>query len=353
MLFFLDISEDDLVSVPSGLLATLASELARARRFGNHLVVMSRRSVEWIVRNVDLSQRDSAMLVRISQEYAQTANIRTKAKVYVRLSTKPEENLTCEGNSIAISLEYATQYDLLSRPVLVVENQENDGRLFEFILENHCDHRMIANLAYEISHGGGADLPRVFAAHARMRKVVCAVVDSDRDSPLSVDWKLDELEGIKSMLGWPLCFPMTLPCREAENMIPMPLTMQLPAGFRNASNAVLLRIHDAEVAAGVVPSMCYWLFVDLKEGIKPGKLNGMEDAAAKEWIKSKLRLAGAEMDERELSGYGGTLIQQIFDENRFCSELRKLTREQWWRSIFSIFLEELAWPLVASVKVIT
>src|ERR1700683_3577136 len=86
MLFFLDSSADELAAVPSDTMANVASELARARRVGHHLIVISRASAEWIIDHVDLSSRDAAMVHRMAQEYAQTASMRHKAKTYIHVS---------------------------------------------------------------------------------------------------------------------------------------------------------------------------------------------------------------------------------------------------------------------------
>src|SRR5262245_43552325 len=139
MLFYLDNPPDDFSYIPPDVLASVASELARARRDGHHLIVINRPAVSWLLQNVDLSRRDAAILSRVAQEFAQTGNVRRQAMVYVKLTCNAAENLTIEGNAIRVSFHFLARHDLLSRPILVIENQQNDGAFYEFLLHNHSD----------------------------------------------------------------------------------------------------------------------------------------------------------------------------------------------------------------------
>jgi hypothetical protein len=353
MLFYLDSSADELSScLDEGRLAAVASDLARARRNGDHLIVISRSTAEWIKDNVDLSNRDKAILTQIAQEFTQTGNLRNTARCYVRISTEASASVTIRESVISMPVRYITQHQLLERPILLVENRESDGEFYEFILHNHCDLHTCPYVSYDIYHGGGADLPKVFSRLVAERKVICSVIDGDRSSPLSSETKRRRIQRIKEEAGWPLAFALSPPCREVENMLPMTLVFGLSSGFRNASNSVLLKIQEQEVARRHSANEYYWLFFDVKGGLSLTKLSGLAPLE-RNWIEEKLALAGFDATKRNLSGYGDNVMRQLFEGNNRAKELRRMTRQQSWRVCFSVFVEELIWPLAASPRVIT
>jgi hypothetical protein len=351
MLFYFD-DVAGLPDLPRETVAAALSDLIRAHRSGHHLVVINRASAMWLTENIDLSQRDAAMLSRIAQDFTQTGDLRRRAKVYVNLSTDRASNLIVNGNAIFISLDRLTQYRLLDRAVLLIENLESDGDLYQYLLENHCTLYACNSVSFERQHGGGADLPKVLGHLVGEFKIVCAVVDSDRPSPMSNGVKFAQLTRIQRDSGWPFCFVSSPPCHESENIVPMSLVMSLPSGVRNRTNAVLLEIEGQEKRRGHALDHRYWLFFDVKEGLTADKFGKME-FSDKKWISSKLELAKIDPFERNIEGYGDNIVRQIFSENRFQSELRKLTRHHDWQNIFSSFLEDFVWILAASKRVVT
>jgi hypothetical protein len=351
MLFYCDLA-DELLSIRPEALSIAVSDLVRAHRMGHHLAVINRASASWLMNNVDLSNSDGAMLTRISQEYAQTGDLQNKAKVFVRLTVDPAADLTVTGNAIHVSIEGLLKYRLLDPSILLSENRETDGKLYEFLLQNHCDLHDCSHVSFELQHGGGADLGMVFRELATDRKIVCAIVDSDKNIPTSNNQKLASLCRVKEAVAWPLCFPASPPCREVENMLPLNLVMALPSGQRNPANAIHLKISTEEITQRHSTANRYWYFFDIKEGLLATKFEAM-GPEEKKWIGSKLQMASIDPGRQDISGYGDRVVRQAFDENRHLRELRKLTRQQTWRQMFSSFLEELVWVFVSTSKIVT
>jgi hypothetical protein len=352
MIFYMDISSDDLSSVSEATLTAAVSDLVRAHRVGHHLVVISRPTATWLASNIDLSERDTAMLARISQEYAQTGDLRRRAKPFINVSANEASNLAVTASSITVSLGNLVQYRLLDQPILLVENLESDGALYDFLLRTHGALHECKHISFESQHGGGGDLVMVFKHKMDERRIVCTVFDSDRNAPASGNGKLAVLIEAKEDLRWPLGFPVSPPCREAENIVPMELVMTLPSGVRNAANSIHLNINKHELAQGHPLEEHFWLFFDLKEGIKPDKF-GRLAPDERIWIEAKLRLDGIDPTVQKVEGYGNNIIRQIVAEHKFVGELRKLTRRTTWRRVFSPFLEELVWVLAATTRVMT
>jgi hypothetical protein len=172
------------------------------------------------------------MLDRIEQEYAQTGNLRNLAGIYVHLSARPGLNLSNNGNAIAISLNELVHYQVLDPAILLIEDIESDGSLYAFLLHNHCNLHGCSHVSYDLRHGGGENLSKVFEHEINSRKIVCGIVDSDQNSPLTINRKLAALRAIARDLGWPFAFALSPPCREAENIVPFPLVMALPVACR-------------------------------------------------------------------------------------------------------------------------
>ena len=352
MLFHFDESERDLAAAGPTDLAAVTVELLRARRLGHHLIVISRRTARWLRDHLDLTGRDRAMLERVEQEFAQTGALHNLAGVFIRLSLNSAHHLRVNGNAIMVSVDQLRHCRLLDQSILVIEDLESDGRLYEFLLHNHCILHGCRQISYDLRHGGGTSFPKIFAHEINERRIVCGIVDSDRNSPLSGNTKLAALISARDALSWPFGFASSPPCREAENIVPFSLIMTLPSGQGNASNSKLLQINQAEVSARQAIETYFWLFFDFKEGVKTEKFKKLNETD-RAWIELKLRLARIDPYSQELLGYGDKIVSQLWNENRFLSELRRLTHHDLWRRVFALFIDEILWPFAASAKIIT
>src|SRR5688572_23650037 len=110
MLFVLDLTAEELASLPRESLENAVVDLLRARRLGHHLVAISRDATAWLAENIDLSQRDRAMLARIGQDYTQVGDLHRRARVYVRLTADDVINLRVQDNRIAVSIRRLANY---------------------------------------------------------------------------------------------------------------------------------------------------------------------------------------------------------------------------------------------------
>jgi hypothetical protein len=351
MLFHLEFSPE-LTKLPTDELASSISALINAHRSGIHFVVIDRQAAKWLSDSLDLSNRDQAMLDRISHEFTQAGSLRSKAKVYVKLCADRTKDLTQEGNAITVALQRLCTYRVLERSVLLFENAENDGNVYEFLLHNHCDLHGINHIEFDRYHGGGADLSREFGRLMRGHRIVCAPIDSDADSPFSHNSNLLALLRVKVQTKWPLGFAISPPCREVENLLPMEVVMGLQSGFRSPTNKIMLDISRAERAAGHRSDHRYWLFFDTKLGLTVRRFHELspENQA---WVLAKMQLANCDPASQEISGYGERIVAQIFAKNSFQSDLRSKTRQKDWQGLFAAFLDEMLWLLLAARKIVT
>ena len=351
MLFYFGLPAQQLAAANHQTLATVAADILRARREGSHLVIIPRATASWLRDNLQLGERDRAMLERLIQEYAQTAGLRQAAQVYVNVVADPSENFSISENAINVSLTHLAHCNILQRPVLLVENLQSDGRLYEFLLTGHCK-KMGCIVAFDVAHGGGADLPMVFEHQIDQQRIVIGITDSDNNAPDHGSSKLQSLTALALGKSWPLAFAASPPCREGENLIPLEVLLSFPCAHRHRTNSMLLRIAAEEIKNRHPTNQQYWLFFDSKEGLSTDRFQRLSPAE-QGWITSKTALANFDPSDSDIEGYGNRITNQLFNDNRLQSDFMRISKQPVWQSIFSTFIETLVWPAAASTKVYT
>lgn len=330
------------------VLGSFATELLRAHRSGNHLAIVDRKMAQALKDGADLTERDKALLDRLTSEYSQTGNLYRRATVYIDVVPSSDGAPYIMGPAIIFPLNKLLASRSLERPILLSENMDKDGWAYDYILKNVNDILLCPNVDLELSHGGGEDTPTVFSHHIANARIVCTIIDSDKRSPTSANpEKLRRLRKVLLDHAWPVSFVFVLPCHEVENLVPHDLVTTLQSGIVNSSNEALLTIAKSEIANSCDPAEYFWLYFDSKEGIKSGRKNAFS-AVEWQWITSKLALAGNLVEPWEFAGYGERIVPQIKASNSAMSEFRRLVRENKWLSIFASFFAELIWIFAAS-----
>jgi hypothetical protein len=241
---------------------------------------------------------------------------------------------------------------LTEQSILLTENIENDGNVYEFLLHDHCSLHNVSHVSFDRQHGGGDDLPKVFDHLIQNHRVVCATVDSDKDSPSSTNQKLEKLLRMKQITNWPFGIVTSPPCRETENLIPMDIVMDLPSGFRNATNQLMLDVVKAEAGNGDPLENRYWLYFDTKLGLRTERFRRLAKLD-EQWILGKLQHTTIDPTTRDIGGYGERIISQLFAESKYIKDFRTATRHQNWRYVFGTFLDQIVWLFVAGEKIVT
>ncbi|MGJ5041883.1 MULTISPECIES: hypothetical protein [unclassified Bradyrhizobium] len=352
MLFHLDEPVQELSKLDADQLAEVVSDLLGAARLGYHVVAISRTSASWINANIDLSMRERAMLSRISSDYTQAAGLRKVAKRYINLTSNDLLHLGVTGNCVSVAVLRLKQCRLLERSVLLVENINSDGAIYEFLLSNRHKSIGCPAISFVRYHGGGDDLPKVMEHLIVERRIVCAVVDSDKSAPISFNKKMHRLSKVSDGFSWPLCFLLTPPAREAESLVPLAIVAQLPCGKGSVTNGVHLNIAAAEKVGGHASTDAFWLYFDLKEGVSVEKVNRLNDAE-RDWLTGKLSLVGIDPAHVSIPGYGENIIKQLFESNRLLGEYRDAVQHRSWRDVFDHFISEMVWIFAGAPRVRT
>ncbi|QQN64759.1 hypothetical protein JIR23_02745 [Bradyrhizobium diazoefficiens] len=326
--------------------------LLRAHRNGDHVVIISREICRFLIENADLSRAEKAMLERILFEHPQRASLPRVAKRYILVS--PSGAVAADDRAIQVSFRKLVEAKITDRSILLVENIARDGVLYGELLRNHHDLHACPPPAYVPMHGGGSDLPTVFIEQINQRRVVCAIVDTDRLAPSSEPVaKLEKLGRIATEMNWPCAFSSAPPCREAENCLPMDVVFQLESGISNPSKDHYLSLAEEEGKLGHDVRQSFWLYADLKEGICPANAAKIGNDADRAWLRAKLAVINIDIEVHSLSGFGNRVFDQMAAHGQSWSILRQATRTNSWREIFDEFVAFLVWVFAGGRKVVT
>lgn len=329
-----------------------ASEILRAHRMGIHLLVLDRQLAASLAR-LPFAEHEKALITRLSQEYTQTGRLHEFATAHIQIKNEIGSEVTVSGSSVLVPLNVLSETRALERPALLVENGSSDGWLYNEIIKYVSERSGRGNVAVEIVHGGGTSTPDVLSALVRDRRIVYAIVDSDRDCPTSpASPTLEKVGKVTKSGNWPLAKAGSPPVREVENVVPIDLLFQLACGKGNSTNSILIEIAEAEIKGGAVATDMYMNFFDIKLGLSSQKLKSLSPAA-QEWISSKLALAGHVHDNWTIGGYGERVVPQISADGYFIAELRRLMSGSIWRSIHWGFFTFVAWFFVSAKRVFT
>jgi hypothetical protein len=344
MIIHFEFTHNELAALRSELLQEVCSELLRAYRRGYHIVVIERATAAWLSENVELTAQERATLARISAEYTQSGDLIRRCSVYIRVGSFAHGTVRRIGRAVEVSPDELIRPHILDRVAFVVEDIAHDGHLYEFIANNVRDRIQAPAVVWEIVHGGGERTYDVAVDKIRAHRIVAAVLDSDRDAPTDEFRKIERLADAAARMAWPLCFFLSPPCREAENMLNPNVIAQIPSAVNSRQSLeMLLAIGNAEQEAGMERHEVLWLYFDLKEGCSTAKLGNCH-ADAQRWILSRLGLVGGlNMESFVLPGFGGNIISQVMSSNAISAVLRAEIRTRAWLELFGSFFVELTW----------
>jgi hypothetical protein len=160
MLFKCGLSEPQLQALDKSLLNSAVNELLRAHRLGYHLLVLERPTANVLMDILDLTLSDRSTLSRVSNDYTQSGNLAKNASVYIELVDGI--HTTCVNNSICYPIIKISPSQVGNATNLVVENEATDGYLYSFILQNIRPCTNLPRMSFELVHGGGEDIQKVF-----------------------------------------------------------------------------------------------------------------------------------------------------------------------------------------------
>lgn len=355
MIIHFDITAAQAATANQNFLLTCVSEALRAHRFGYHLVIINREAADYCAGTLDLTSIDRATLKRLRSDFTQTAGLTAQATFYIRIADLPPGTIRKIGNAIELSIDQAFRGGVYDKTVLLVEDEHTDGPLLKFLLDN-LSKKVVGRLplSFQPFHGGGERIPDIARSRVRERRIVCAVVDTDRKFPDGTpSLKMRRLHQISEDESWPLIFVNATPCKETENFIPIDVVALLEcAQGRGTEISIVTNITEREQNAGVAPTDAFWLYFDIKSGCNHEQVANLLHEPEKKWILTKIAYAQIE-SPFAIAGFGGHVVPQVLNTNAACARFREeLRRNDWWQ-VFGGFISNIAWLTVGGTRQFT
>lgn len=183
MLIHFAVTPERMASLPGSELDRPVSELCRSHREGYHLIVIDRTTATWILQKATLNRADSAMVSRLHGEATQSLDLINRAQRYIRIVDNARSSFRQVGNAIEMSLSDVKNIDVFGKSLLLVEDSQSDGRLYELLMSSARDLRKFPNISTEIVHGGGDRPSDLLADKIKEKRIICVVDDSDCSWP--------------------------------------------------------------------------------------------------------------------------------------------------------------------------
>ena len=336
------------------LLRASVRELLRAHRMGHHLLVIGRAEAEWLRINLALDSAEKALLSELALEFTQTADLLRRAPRMIVVVPHHLEQQSQSNGVYRLSLQDAAKPYFLDRVAVIVEDIQSDGGLYSLILQALRFASKANPINWELFHGAGDRLSAVFEAKIAERRVACAIIDTDYDAPRTqAPAKAQQLRAIAQGLKWPHFTVTVLPCREAENLIPLDVVVLLPSAVeRQETVNILQSIEALEDRKELPASDRFWLHFDIKQGMNATRVKKL-NAEDRAWIEARLDMAGLDLSKASILGFGERVITQLLESNQACAEIRNAVSTKRWRESFAASFSELMWMCLAPRKKIT
>ena len=321
----------------------------QAHRFGRHLVVISRRTSSWLEETIYLGERDSATLQALQVAITQTGNLAKDADLFVRLMPPDTPLAKASPKVVQVPLDYPNFQQLLTKPLLIVEDIENDKKLLDFIFSNVSSRRFWTSISFEYGHAGGSRW-REATRHAIFQsRIVVTLIDSDRRSPVSANKNYDKLERFAERELWPLHVFNTWPCLELENVFTFAVLDFLRTIDSSECLDHLSAMCEVDRVENVPANAQYQFFFDLKEGLSGANIDRLEDDVAANWIRSRLTRAGINPVVVVVPGLGN-VVSQVFHSSLAQKQFHKVVRSEHWTEMFGELIGKMMWTFASAKK---
>lgn len=351
MIVHLDCDISAVLEINSAILAEQVAEIARAHRLGHHLVIIRPDLADWISKNLILSEFSKSTIERIGQNFSQTADLIRRSSIVLRIRPSHSGPPRREGKFIDMSLLDHSMPFVLERAVFVLEDAETDARFYEKIFEHAKSKIGIFVVSWEAAHGGGSRTIEIALKKAEDRRIVCAIIDSDKIAPNANPLpKIIRIEKHALENEWPILLAASARCREIENLIPYEIVRHLPCAADNKHLPIIEGIASAEHASKCDPFNIFWLYFDLKKGLKINKIDEIKDEFDRNWLQGKLFSAVKSKNFSTLQGFGDNVVAQLLEAHELNGELRRTIRSDKWWLLFGDYISDLMWICAATQK---
>lgn len=318
--------------------------LLRAHQFGKHLVVLSRRSIEAIVKmKLNFISSDAAVFSHLSQNVTQNGLLHTQAKKYISITVQGE--IFQSDTEIFLPVDHCDFSQIIEPSVLIAEDAINDGNIIKTIVKSFPANLNWKFVHFEPVHGGGTRTKDIVMQSIHSRRIVLAIKDSDKKTPFCVVKADRDLNS--ALQKWPLATFLILPCHEIENVF----TIQVLEELKDKDNASclshLIEMDRLDVDNNVEENLKYQYFFDVKEGISTASLQKITNQESREWLLERLEAANIDTKNLNISGFGKNAADRILKNGKALSTFHQIVRSEKWLSVFGSFISDISWIIAA------
>jgi hypothetical protein len=349
MLFYFDIGQKDLAKINPDLLAERVSMLMRSHRGGRHFVVMSRNSSAWIIaQNLSMGANDITTLRVIQDEVTQYGRLHENSEYFVSISSPGTAFQRHGATQIRLPLDNEFFEQILMKPVLVVEDIENDLKVLNFIFKNIPGNLCWRQFCFEPLHAGGSRADVVSTRSIEQSRIVFTILDSDKKSPYCSSNAYAKLKNVFDQSHWPLFFFDVLPCSELENIFTIRVLENLNSKDAHPCLDHLRRIHAIENSSNIKLNEYYQYYFDMKHGLPAATAVRLTDQIVIAWLEEKLLKVNLKLDTVNVPGLGEGLVNQVFSSHAAQQEFHQVIRSPEWLAVFGDIIRKIMWTFAAA-----
>jgi len=354
MLIYFNISPEELSSIDGALLEERISQLVRAHQRGRHLVTFSRRSASWISQShIVLGERDASTFKMIVADTVQNGRLHKEAFCFIAIYPPGAVIASVSANEICLPLDYPNFDQVLTKPVLVLENINNDVRVVKFLLSKAPSAICPLKASFEPAHAGGSQGIDVSRSYINESRIVLLILDSDRKTPRCPDTTYARIKRFADEISWPLFSFNVWPCAELENLFTTRVLEHLRTPDSEKCLNHLNEMHLLDHSNFTIDHEQYQFYFDLKAGISPGKFNQISNPISADWLRDKFAKVNLDISTSLIPGLGENLVSQVFSSPLALSEFHKVIRSPSWLRVFGGILRQIMWTFAANNPQIT
>lgn len=350
MIFFLNVTNQELEALPENEMLEFLSEVGRASRRGHHLFVLTRSLAKFIAGLDSLGDYYRAEYKRLWEDATQNFSLLSEADRYVQieignnLQDLPGERKWIVGHKRAINSE------LLEKPRFILEDAHSDGGVYEDLLSTGTAVGRGFKIQFEARHGGGNQTFRRLKDDISSGAVSVCICDHDMRAPggaKSETYNKARNEARKTDFIGGFFSP---PYRELENLFPLQVIRkhypQVDSDSLDQLDALITR--QGEVA----PGDCLWLFFDVKEGASGEKLEAkFPNGPGRIWLETKyLNDAVLQLKDVSFPGFGDNVVSTVRRNAAGRSDMQSFVKSDYWKFHFQAFFEHIAWLFVGEKR---
>ncbi|MBF0888901.1 hypothetical protein [Gluconobacter cadivus] len=314
--------------------------MLHSHREGIIYFFLRKPQIEWIISNVLLSNINRAMIDSMYLSSSESFSLFNEARY--RASIYEDARMYIDENGIfQIGMKNDKFQSIISKPILVVENALTDGEVLEIIFRDSSIPSGKVNYCFQKLGGGGSQVDEVAAQQEKSGGIVLKIKDTDEKYP--------KKETINRYIVGNI-YGFNLPCHEIENTMSEEVIEKIVYDDKIETQIKTIDMLKDIKMKEKKSEKPYFLYFDLKNGIKKSDLNSMVDKRQSSWILGKLSLHTDVSMDFEYVGFGEKICKRLIENHEAIKLYSRNMREPVWEAFLKDFFSDISWIVLSSRK---